>query len=215
MLDCGGITNPDASEFLAGVAAELGVSDAETKAAWSPAWAASRATPQTLESYWRMVFKAVGVEYKYETAHACDEIICAGLRQSYPETLELAERLKQKGVCVGMISNHLVNPNWFEHCAEGARLRSLVSDPSLLIVSQAVGVGKPDPRIYDLFFSALRCLHGEANPSQLVFVDDKQKNVDAAMALGWRGLCYDARRAAPGDLARELAALGLPGSADE
>ena len=59
---------------------------------------------------------------------------------SFKETLALTHRLKQGGVTVGMISNHLVAPNLFDYCAEGANLRELVSHPSLLVVSQAVGL---------------------------------------------------------------------------
>ena len=136
--------------------------------------------------------------------------MAAGLRLSYPETLRVIELLKLRGVAIGMISNHIVSPNWFVHCEQGAGLSTLVSHPSLLIVSQEVGVGKPDRAIYERFSAALEALHPGVRPEQLLFVDDKQKNVDAATKLGWKGLCFDSRKAASGDFARALAACGLP-----
>ena len=56
----------------------------------------------------------------------------------------------------------------------------------LAIYSAEVGLVKPDPRIYRLMLDRLGM-----QPSEAVFVDDSQKNVAAAEALGLRALHYD------------------------
>ena len=90
-----------------------------------------------------------------------------------------------------------------------------VSHPSLLVVSQAVGLGKPDPAIYRLFLERLQVLDPSVTPSELLFVDDKKANVEAAMSMGWQGLVFNSGTASEGDFARECAALGLLPVGDE
>lgn len=68
---------------------------------------------------------------------------------------------------------------------------------------------KPTPRIYELFLERLGKRHG-LKAFDCVFVDDKLENVRAAEALGLRGLHFDARQAAPGELRKALRAKGLP-----
>ena len=71
--------------------------------------------------------------------------------------------------------------------------------------------GKPDTAIYNLFLQRLRALdkHQHVLPSDLVFVDDKAKNIEAARVLGWQALLYNANTANPGTLEAGLAALGV------
>ena len=69
-----------------------------------------------------------------------------------------------------------------------------------IVVSGAVGLVKPDPRIFEL--TAERA--GLA-PSELLFVDDSQRNIDAAAALGFGVHLFDD----PSTLQPALAARGL------
>ena len=54
------------------------------------------------------------------------------------------------------------------------------------IFSARVGLMKPDPAIFRLTVERLGVR--DASP---VFIDDAQKNIDAACALGWRGVRFD------------------------
>jgi 2-haloacid dehalogenase len=70
-----------------------------------------------------------------------------------------------------------------------------------VIVSGAVGVAKPDPRIYEIAVE-----RSGLSASDLVFVDDKQANVDGAVAAGLDGVVFT-----DADAVRlELRARGLP-----
>ena len=68
------------------------------------------------------------------------------------------------------------------------------------VLSGEVRLLKPDPRIYHLLFET----HG-VNPADAVYIDDLQRNVDAANALGMHGIRFtDAQ-----SLRKELAQVGL------
>lgn len=51
-----------------------------------------------------------------------------------------------------------------------------------VVVSGAEKVIKPDPRIYEITLARM----GHPAPGEVFFIDDSQKNVDAAAALGFR-----------------------------
>jgi epoxide hydrolase-like predicted phosphatase len=69
-----------------------------------------------------------------------------------------------------------------------------------LIVSSAdVGVAKPDAAIYR---HAERRL--DAQGDELVFVDDVEANVEAAKALGWRGVWFRSTEQAIGEIAAAI-----------
>jgi HAD superfamily hydrolase (TIGR01509 family) len=72
------------------------------------------------------------------------------------------------------------------------------------LLSFEVGCRKPDPDIYR------RCQGIVDRPAtECLFIDDMPENVDAARALGWRGIVYR-----PGDdLRRALAELGVEAEA--
>ena len=211
VLDCGGVTNPDCGEGNDDVAAAMGVSPEAARKGHKAAWACARADP-TFVDYWRHAFETAGVpisEQTPERAAACEAALAPALRTTYAASVRAALRAKAAGTIVGIISNHLVATPLFDYCADGAGLRTLVSDPTLIVVSQAVGHSKPNEEIYRLFFERLRHVDATVQPEHLLFVDDKDKNVEAAVALGWQGLVYDARLASERTLADELVAKGM------
>lgn len=92
--------------------------------------------------------------------------------------------------------------NWsaelYLHAPERFDVLGLLED---VLVSGREGVAKPDPRIYRLLVART----GLA-PDELVFLDDKPGNVEAARAEGLQGLVFT-----DADTARaDLRSLGLP-----
>ncbi len=75
-----------------------------------------------------------------------------------------------------------------------------------VVVSGREGVMKPDPAIFHLLIRR----YG-VDPVRAVFVDDVQKNVDAAVAQGLRGI----RFLDSAQLRRDLRRLGVPVAPDE
>ena len=54
-----------------------------------------------------------------------------------------------------------------------------------MVISAEAGFAKPDPRIYQLAMEKLGVL-----PEESIFVDDVQKNIDAANNLGMKGILF-------------------------
>jgi 2-haloacid dehalogenase/putative hydrolase of the HAD superfamily len=71
---------------------------------------------------------------------------------------------------------------------------------STIVVSGDVGLSKPDPRIF-----ALTAERAGLPPEDLLFVDDSQRNVDAAIACGFDAHLFDE----PATLHPALQARGL------
>ena len=77
--------------------------------------------------------------------------------------------------------------------------RSHIDDAfDTLVISAEVGFMKPDPRIYELALERL-----EAAPDDAALVDDTPVNVEAAKALGMRGIVFQN----PAQAEREVRAL--------
>jgi 2-haloacid dehalogenase len=112
-----------------------------------------------------------------------------------PASIALLEDLKARGVPLFALSNW--NADTFE------RTRALF--PFLdrfdgLVISGAVGLAKPDPRIYRHLLT-LSALEAE----EILFVDDRPNNVEAGRALGIPCHLFEG----PTALRRELEERGL------
>jgi HAD superfamily hydrolase (TIGR01509 family) len=104
----------------------------------------------------------------------------AMMRRSYElmeGTAELLEELKAAGYPMYTLSNY--SP-WWHLIEEKLQLSRWVE---WRFVSCITGVRKPHPEAYLIAARELGVAPGEC-----LFVDDRQKNVDAAIAVGMRGL---------------------------
>ena len=68
-----------------------------------------------------------------------------------------------------------------------------------IIVSADVGLIKPDPRIYQLSLERVGCQAHEA-----IFIDDRKINIDAAQALGIKGILFKSKAKTIATLSRIL-----------
>ena len=111
-----------------------------------------------------------------------------------PGMYELIMELKREGVGVYGLTN------WpAETFAEARRRFRTLASIDKYVVSSSVGLVKPDPAVYNLLLSEFNLTHREC-----VFIDDREDNVNAAIAVGMSGIVY------PGSAERlraELAAL--------
>jgi putative hydrolase of the HAD superfamily len=80
----------------------------------------------------------------------------------------------------GIISNSFVGAR--EREQERYGFEQLTDD---IVYSHEVGICKPDQRIYELACARLGVL-----PSEMIFLDDKEPNVEAARDLGARGVLF-------------------------
>jgi putative hydrolase of the HAD superfamily len=120
----------------------------------------------------------------------------AQVAQPRPPMLAAIRRIRARGLLVAALTN-----NWSDDRQDDGNggLRDLFD---AFFESSALGLQKPDPRIYQHACSSL----GVA-PSEAVFLDDIGRNLKAARALGMTTI----RVVEPGEALGELAAvLGFP-----
>jgi len=93
--------------------------------------------------------------------------------------LEAIARIRRHGLRVAALTN-----NWVDgESSVGAGLRQRFD---VFVESAAVGLRKPDPRIYELV-----CRHLGVAPARAVFLDDIGRNLKPARALGMTTLKVD------------------------
>lgn len=102
--------------------------------------------------------------------------LLADLAQLDPTMLALVAAARAAGVRTVMLSN-----SWGDHYSDVLRDGRFEA----LVISGEIGLRKPDPRVY---------LHAAAQvglrPDDCVMVDDVQRNLDAAAALGMRTVLH-------------------------
>lgn len=102
-------------------------------------------------------------------------LLDAGLwSQLRPSAHQLLRSCRAAGVTVAVLSN---SPHAMQVMAERSGWRR---DIDHLFISATLEVMKPDPRMFALVTQALA-----APAESIAFIDDKQGNVEAALAAGW------------------------------
>ncbi|MCK2236482.1 MULTISPECIES: HAD family phosphatase [unclassified Crossiella] len=177
---------------LPALAQQLGVSAAEFEPAyWAEREAYDRGCPDA--RYWRAVGDRLGVAVDEETVVALTKADGEGWLVFEPEAEALLDELHQSGVPLALLSNA---PAAFGRAVEqrdwSAKFRTLVFSGDL-------ECAKPDPEIWAELVRRL-----DAQPEQCVFFDDRQVNIDGALAAGldarlWAGAA-DARAYLAGKL---------------
>jgi putative hydrolase of the HAD superfamily len=126
--------------------------------------------------YWNMVARDAGVEWSPATLQ---QLWAADIRSWIsvePGTVQLLAELHAGGTRVALLSNagfDFSDP--FRHSPMAAYFEAM-------FVSAEMGLIKPDPEIYRVVAGELGITLG-----QMVFIDNKKINVDAATALGVTG----------------------------
>jgi putative hydrolase of the HAD superfamily len=187
VFDLGEVLVPSAG-MLPAVAQVLGIGPDELAGAY---WRERRAYDLggSTSDYWSGVLAELGREPDPATIAALDERDAAYWSAPPRASLELLATLSGEGARLGLLSNA---PRSLA-TAVGAASWSGVFDT--LVFSGELGLAKPDPAIY----AAADRAYGTV-PGDVVFLDDRPENVEAANAHGWTAhLCTG-----PGDAARIL-----------
>ncbi len=120
----------------------------------------------------------------------------ASLVGEVPGTADLVRALHAAGVPQWGLTNW--SHELYPHAPRMFEVLGLLDD---VVVSGTEGLAKPDPRVYELLVART------GRPlADLVFVDDRADNVEAARALGMAGLVFTGADA----LRADLRGLGLP-----
>lgn len=111
-----------------------------------------------------------------------------------PEMYVLVEQLKQLPIQVAMLSNI------------DFRLAKVIRDAGLYepfepcLLSYELGISKPDPKIYQILIDTL-----DMPAKEIVFIDDKLENVEAAKAMGIDDIHFQSKE----QLLEELSQRGI------
>jgi HAD superfamily hydrolase (TIGR01509 family) len=121
------------------------------------------------DEFWVRVGLSASVEREYLSTHSL-----------LPGAREFLVRANELGIPVWCLSNDIAR--WSQSLRETLGIAKLLSGA---VISSDVGVRKPDTAIY-------RHLLGRTgySPSDLLFVDDRRKNIEAAAALRIPSLCF-------------------------
>ena len=143
---------------------------------WEPYWSHRDGLDQgttSIPEYWALVAADLGVTWKASTVHA---LWIADFRSWWslePGTLDLIEELHQAGTRLAILSNA-----GFDF-SSGFRRSPMGTFFERVFVSAEMDAIKPDPAIYSEVAGELGI-----RLDQMVFIDNKSVNTEAAAALG-------------------------------
>ncbi|OGY90991.1 MAG: hypothetical protein A3B31_01580 [Candidatus Komeilibacteria bacterium RIFCSPLOWO2_01_FULL_53_11] len=141
---------------------------------------------------WRMVLTELGKDDQY------DEFIEFQSRLPHHEVhsnmLRLVDALRKNGYKVGLLSNNTLK------AAKHIRATGLVDHFDVCVISAEVGMSKPDPKIFEYFFSRLG-----VSPEEAIFIDDAEKSLSTASEVGYHPVFFDSYEG----LIHELGLLGV------
>jgi putative hydrolase of the HAD superfamily len=147
--------------------------------------------------FWQKIVDDAGLDLdrsKVEELNQCD----ARMWTTHNDAMVRWQlQLKQRGILTGILSN--IGDTVHESIE---REFDWLSRFDVLVWSYQLRVGKPDPAIYR---HVLKELGTQAE--ETLFIDDKQVNIDAAHALGMKGILFSDLE----HLRKDLIALGLDG----
>ncbi|BCW44747.1 haloacid dehalogenase [Arthrobacter sp. StoSoilB5] len=147
--------------------------DAVRDAYWTGRDAHDRGS--SLHDYWPGVARLVGVEDQdgalAQRLADIDSATWAAVRE---DAVSVIRDLKARAVKIGLLSNAPFP------MAEAVRASEWARDVEAFFFSAELGMAKPDPEIYVAVTEGMQIA-----PSQVVFFDDRQVNVDAAIEAGW------------------------------
>jgi epoxide hydrolase-like predicted phosphatase len=106
-----------------------------------------------------------------------------------PKTRALVSRLKSMGYKTVMLTNNA--REWFEPFIQGGQLKNF----DFILTSYDLGLKKPERMIYDIMLNAV-----EVRPRECVFIDDLERNTEAARRMGMHAITFKSYEQALGEL---------------
>jgi epoxide hydrolase-like predicted phosphatase len=134
----------------------------------------------SLTQFWREIRKRARSELGVKLSMRGLALSFARTFEARPRMVQLVRALRRDMATVLLTNNVAELDSFWRPIIPVSELFHTVID------SSAVGVRKPDPRIFDLALEATRSL-----PEETLFVDDTLEHVKAALALGLVAIHFD------------------------
>ncbi len=172
LLDWGGVISPGGTpdELMARMAQLIDAHPDKIRDALRSQTALFKRGKLTLEQFWQGMENDLGHPIPPEARNVWTKI--EDLAPS-KDILEFVQNLKTRGYTVAILSNT------FPNTAEEIKQQGWYGMYDPVILSSDIGMAKPDAEIYDYTVSLLG-----VSPDEIVFVDDQQRCLDPAAALG-------------------------------
>ena len=188
LLDWGGVISPGGTpdELVNRLTKNLAVQPDALRAALKTQTDPFKRGKLTLDEFWAGLEQALG-----HTIPESDRDVWTKIGDLAPDTsiIDFVGRLKAKGFVVAILSNT------FPNTADDIKSQGWYDLYSPVVLSSDVGMAKPDAAIYDHVVSLLG-----VRPQEVVFVDDQQKCLDPAAAMGMRTILAQDPAQVIGDL---------------
>lgn len=125
------------------------------------------------------------------------DIYINGYKRNEPAINWLKELKASGDYKIGMLSN--VGRGWMSDFFTDSELGELFDD---VVLSSDVGLSKPAPRIFEIIAERLG-----VQPGECVMIDDRQNNIDGAIATGMKGIIFTSRVQAQPELEKLLGSV--------
>jgi len=160
-------------------------------------------------SYWSLILSEGGVAgIVKESGDELARLVREKSMNCFEDTLNVAKKLKESGYTVGILSNH--SSPWFREMAARFHFDDIF-DPDLIIISCDHGCAKPDARFYRVLIDKAKAKFGskQSPTPRIIFLDDKQANVNAARECGLDAFQFASKKSAGDDLMSILREKGV------
>ena len=150
--------------------------------------------------FWRKFGRDAGIDLPASAIEELNRWDARMWTTENPAMLAWQLELKRRGLLTAIVSN--MGDSVLEHME---REFGWLSRFDLLVWSFQIQVAKPDPAIYRYVLEKLR-----TRPEETLFLDDRVVNVDAALAMGMKGLVFSTVEMLRSDLAESGLDAELP-----
>jgi epoxide hydrolase-like predicted phosphatase len=134
-----------------------------------------------------------GVKQEFDSSGFDGEFFSKRLKESSedvnPRMESLVARLKSMGYKTAMLTNN--SREWFEPFVRGGHL----NDFDFILTSYDLGLKKPERMIYDILLNVV-----EVRPGECVFIDDLERNTEAARRMGIHAITFKSYEQVLGEL---------------
>ncbi len=130
--------------------------------------------------FWRQIVRDEGLRLSEPAIEELNLWDARMWTRGDPAMLDWQLAIKQRGLLTAIVSN--MGDFVHEHMV---RELGWLSRFDVLVWSYQLGIAKPDAAIYRYALERLG-----TQPAETLFIDDKEENVDAAIALGMKGIIF-------------------------
>jgi FMN phosphatase YigB (HAD superfamily) len=125
----------------------------------------------------------------------------------YPDTFAIAKKLFDIQIPLGILSNH--SDEWTDYVFEAYPLFDQLFDKDIVCISSKIKCAKPEPESYQALYDTITKKYPGVEKAEVLFIDDKLANIEAAESFGLKGIHWNARKEKSSVLMEKLRNFGI------